>query len=116
MSSDVVNIWATCSKTVKGKQYYAICVSCSSRVHCKCYRDGLNNSRWTMIRPTFTCTACEAGIPNGGRGLRSEPSHTSFDGSQNNHIKLVINKRKLFDLSPGEQSNNTYCGCFKLII
>jgi len=35
MSFDVVFNCAACSKTVKGKQHYAICVSCSRRVHRK---------------------------------------------------------------------------------
>jgi hypothetical protein len=60
MSSDVVFNCATCFKTVKGKQHYAICVSCSSRVHRTCYDGRLSNSDWTTIRPRFTCAACQA--------------------------------------------------------
>jgi hypothetical protein len=59
MSSDVVYNCATCSKTVKGKQHYAICVSCSRRVHRKCYGDGLSHIQWNTIRRNFTCAACE---------------------------------------------------------
>jgi len=77
MSSDVAYNCATCSKTVKGKQHYAICVSCSSRVHRKCYGDGISHSDWTTIRQNgdgishsdwttirqnFTCAECEARI------------------------------------------------------
>jgi hypothetical protein len=61
MSSDVVYSCVTCSKTVKGKQHYAICVSCSRRVHRKCYGQVLSNNHWTRIRQTFTCTECVAG-------------------------------------------------------
>ena len=60
MSSDVDYNCATCSKTVKGKQHYAVCVSCSRRVHRKCLY-GVSNRIWTTIRQTFTCTTCEAG-------------------------------------------------------
>jgi hypothetical protein len=60
MSSDVVYYCATCSKTVKGKQHYAICGSCSRRVHRKCYSVGLSHNQWTTIRQSFTCSACEA--------------------------------------------------------
>jgi len=62
MSSDVAYNCATCSKTVKGKQHYAICVSCSSRVHRKCSGDGISHSDWTTIRQNFTCAECEARI------------------------------------------------------
>ena len=61
MSSNVVYSCATCSKTVEGRQHYAICVLCSRRVHRKCNGDRFNNSSWTTIRQNFTCTACEAG-------------------------------------------------------
>ena len=60
MSSDVVYNCVTCSKTVKGKQHYAICVLCSRLVHRKCYDNSLSISEWTRICQTFTCTACEA--------------------------------------------------------
>jgi hypothetical protein len=60
MSSDVVYNCAICSTTVNGKQHYAICISCSRQVHRKCYYDGLSSIQWTIIRRTFTCTACEA--------------------------------------------------------
>jgi hypothetical protein len=61
MSSDVVYSCVTCSKTAKGKQHYVICVSCSRRVHRKCYGQVLSNKHWTRIRQTFTCTECVAG-------------------------------------------------------
>jgi len=87
MSSDVVYACATCSKTVKGKQHYAICVSCSRRVHRKCYRGGLNNVRWTRIRQTFTCTACEA-----GSRVRHFNSNYCSDGEQQLVIKESFEK------------------------
>jgi hypothetical protein len=62
MSPDVIYNCVTCSKAINGKQHYAVCVSCSRRVHRKCYGDGLSNSIWTRIRKTFTCTACEESI------------------------------------------------------
>ena len=61
MSSATVDNCATCFKTVKGKQDYAICVKCSKRVHRKCYDDCLSDSSWTRICQSFTCTVCEAG-------------------------------------------------------
>ena len=61
MSCAIVYSCATCSKTVKGKQDYAICVKCSKRVHRKCYDDYLSDSSWTRICQSFNCTACGAG-------------------------------------------------------
>jgi hypothetical protein len=62
MSSEVVYNSATCLKTIKGKEHYAICVMCPRRVNRKCYGDRLSNSRWTLIRQTFTCSACKAEV------------------------------------------------------
>jgi acetone carboxylase gamma subunit len=74
MSSDVVYNCVTCSNTVKGKQHYVICVSCSRRVHRKCYGQVLSNDQWARIRRTFTCTECVAGSI--GQQGRSVPTTT----------------------------------------
>jgi DNA-directed RNA polymerase subunit RPC12/RpoP len=84
MSSDVVYNCATCFKTVKGKQHYAICVSCSSRVHRKCYDVRLSNSDWTTIRQMFTCAACQA---------RSRGSYCS-DGERQLVVEQSIEKKR----------------------
>jgi hypothetical protein len=62
MSSEVVYNCATCFKTIKGKEHYAICVMWPRRVHRKCYGDCLSNSRWTLIRQTFSCSMCKAEV------------------------------------------------------
>ena len=92
MSSDTVYNCAICSRTVNGKQHYAICVKCSKQVHRKCYHEGLSRSDWTRIRQTFTCTACEAG----SRGQQLNTNYCS-DGER----QLVIDEsmEKTHDVS-----------------
>jgi hypothetical protein len=87
MSSDVVYNCATCFKTVKGKQHYAICVSCSIRVHRKCYDGRLSNSDWTTIRNMLTCAACRAR----SQGQRFNSSYCS-DGERQLVIEQSIEK------------------------
>jgi DNA-directed RNA polymerase subunit RPC12/RpoP len=86
MSSDVVYVCSTCSRTVKGKQHYAICVSCSRRVHRMCYRDGLINVDWTMIRKAFTCTACEVG----SRGQHFNGNSTAESIEKTHDVSLYV--------------------------
>ena len=92
MSSVVLNNCVTCSKTVKGKQHYAICVLCSRRVHRKCHSDGLSNSHWTSIRQTFTCTTCETG----NRGQHFNSKYYS-DGER--HLVIEESMEKTFEVS-----------------
>ena len=96
MSCDLVYNCAVCFKTVKGKQHYAICVSCSCRVHRKCYGGRLSNTDWTTIRQMFTCATCEAR----SRGQRFNSSYCS-DGER----QLVI-----------EQSIEKTLGVFEILI
>jgi hypothetical protein len=66
MSSDrVIYSCATCSKTIKGREHFATCVSCPRRVHRKCCDGRLSNSLWAAFSRTFTCSTCKAGMAAG---------------------------------------------------
>ena len=75
MSSDVVYNCATCSKTVKGKQDYAICVKCSRRVNRKCYDGDLSDSCWTLFYLNFILFKLTLYLihPNIGNYLKKNP-------------------------------------------
>jgi hypothetical protein len=63
MSSEkVVFNCATCCKTISCRQHFAICASCSIRVHRKCIGKCLSNNLWDMFRQTFTCSTCKTDV------------------------------------------------------
>jgi hypothetical protein len=61
-SGKVIYDCATCSKAIKGKEHFAICVLCQRPVHRKCHDSCISNKLWAVLRRTFNCTACKSGM------------------------------------------------------
>ena len=106
MSTEVVFECAVCSKTINGRQHFAICLLCQKRVHRKCYGDSLSKSLWEIFRQTFICSTCKAGVVAGDAdkhvpNLASHGPHFNSNYCSDGERQLVIGESmdKTFDVS-----------------